>query len=110
MSVPASQKPISVPTRKHKPNPKASSSVVGTGVPGPGRRKGIPNKLTVEVKEMVRQALEKAGGIDYLVSCAKTAPGPFLTLVNKMMPTAIEAEVKGSITYVIETGVPHDDD
>ena len=55
---------------------------------GPGRPKGEPNKITREVKEMILQALEQAGGVDYLVQKAKDprTAGPFLALVGKILP------------------------
>ena len=58
---------------------------------GKGRVKGTPNKVTREVKEMITQALDKAGGVAYLVRCAKdpkTAPA-FLTLVGKVLPLQV---------------------
>lgn len=58
---------------------------------GKGRVKGVPNKVTREVKEMITQALDKAGGVAYLVRCAKdpkTAPA-FLTLVGKVLPLQV---------------------
>lgn len=32
-----------------------------------GRTKGTPNKLTSDVKAMILEALDKAGGVNYLV-------------------------------------------
>ena len=74
-----------------------------------GRTAGTPNKFTGTVKDMVQQALEEAGGVKYLVRCAKKNPTAFLTLVNKMMPTALEANVKSAITYILTTGVPDEE-
>lgn len=72
---------------------------VGDGTPGPGRKKGVPNKITAEVKDMVRQALDKAGGIDYLVKRAndpKTAVA-FLSLVGKIVPLTLQGAGGGPI-------------
>lgn len=55
---------------------------------GKGRTKGVPNKVTAELKDMIRQALENAGGVEYLVARAhdpKTAPA-FLSLLGKILP------------------------
>lgn len=68
--------------------------------PGPGRPKGIPNKLTMEVKEMVRQALEGAGGVEYLKQQAKSNPGPFLALIGKVIPTDIKLEIKNPLMKI----------
>ena len=49
----------------------------------------MQNKLTTEVKEMILQALENAGGVEYLASKAETHPGPFLALVGKVLPLQV---------------------
>ena len=40
---------------------------IGKGKAGPGRPKGIPNKQTTQLKEMILAALDASGGVDYLV-------------------------------------------
>jgi hypothetical protein len=62
---------------------------IGKGQPGPGRPKGIPNKTTTAIKEMVIEALSKAGGVDYLHGQAATNPTAFLTLVGKVLPLQV---------------------
>ena len=65
------------------------------GGPGPGRPKGVPNKMTGEVKQMVLDALQGAGGVEYLIEKAhdpKTA-GAFLTLVGKVIPLQVKNEL-----------------
>ncbi len=57
-----------------------------------GRKKGTPNKITKELKEMVLQALDDVGGVEYLKQCAADNPTAFLTLVGKVLPL----QVKGS--------------
>jgi len=53
------------------------SKVLGPGAKtrppaaGKGRVKGVQNKVTREVKTMVLQALDKAGGVAYLERCAR---------------------------------------
>jgi len=39
---------------------------IGSGIAGPGRPKGIPNKATRQIKDMIIAALDKAGGAEYL--------------------------------------------
>lgn len=72
--------------------------------PSGGSRKGIPNKITRELKEMILAALDEAGGVDYLVRQAKRKnPAPFLALVGKVLPLTIKADVdatvRGSVSY-----------
>ncbi len=75
---------------------------IGKGKPGPGRPKGLANKLTVEVKQMVLEALEGAGGVSYLISKADTHPAAFLALVGKVIPLQVtgklEHEHSGSLS------------
>jgi hypothetical protein len=65
--------------------------------PGPGRPKGVPNKITTEVKQMVLNALESAGGEDYLLKQAKVNPNAFLTLLGKIIPSELHAKLSGAI-------------
>ena len=68
-------------------------------VKGPGRPKGMPNKNTAEIKEMILTALNEAGGAKYLQACAmdpKLAPS-FLTLVGKVLPMQITGADGGTI-------------
>lgn len=62
---------------------------IGKGTPGPGRKKGVPNKNTALIREMVAQALDQAGGVEYLARVAETHPGPFLGLVGKVLPVQL---------------------
>jgi hypothetical protein len=54
--------------------------------PPGGSRKGIPNKLGNDVREMLRTALDQAGGVDYLVAQAHDNPKAFMALVGKLIP------------------------
>lgn len=44
---------------------------IGKGKPGPGRKKGVPNKTTTAAKEAIALAAEGLGGTDRLVAWAK---------------------------------------
>lgn len=59
------------------------------GNAGKGRKKGVPNKITADVKAMVLAALDKAGGIDYLLQQSEKNPTAFLTLVGKVLPLTV---------------------
>ena len=61
---------------------------------GKGRPKGARNKLTRDIREMIRAALDKAGGIAYLVKQAELNPTAFMSLLGKMIPTQIDAPIK----------------
>ena len=63
------------------------------GNAGKGRKPGSKNKYTVAVKTMVEEALNKKGGVDYLVAQADKNPTAFLGLVAKLMPQKIDADL-----------------
>jgi hypothetical protein len=62
------------------------------GKPGPGRPKGAQNKINKELKEMILQALDGAGGVEYLQERAKDprTASAFLTLVGKVLPMTVQ--------------------
>jgi hypothetical protein len=55
-----------------------------------GSRKGIPNKTSKELKDMILGALDDVGGQKYLAQQAKENPGPFMTLVGRVLPKNID--------------------
>ena len=70
--------------------------------PGPGRPKGIPNKNTGAIRDMILEALGEAGGVAYLVDRAndpKTAAA-FLGLVGKVLPLQVTGEGGDAIQVV----------
>lgn len=75
---------------------------------GKGRPKGVPNKLTGKVRAMVEEALDAAGGADYLVMQAYAEPAAFLSLVGKLIPTQIGGDPDGvpiAVTDIVRTVV-----
>lgn len=62
-----------------------------------GRQKGTPNRLTGAVKEMILQALDDVGGVDYLARQAEANPAAFMTLVGKVLPLQLTGEDGGAI-------------
>lgn len=78
------------------PVKKTGSNLPG---PGPGRPKGVPNKTTALVREMVTAALDEAGGVDYLVERARDprTASAFLSLVGKVLPIQLTGAEDGPI-------------
>lgn len=70
-----------------------------------GRKKGTPNKTTALLKDAILLAAELAGGskglVGYLTMQASANPGPFLTLLGKVLPTQISGDPDNPI--VVET-------
>lgn len=56
---------------------------------GRGRPKGGSNKQTIELKDMILGALDKAGGVEYLAKQALESPTAFLSLVGRVLPTQV---------------------
>lgn len=77
---------------------------------GMGRIKGVPNKVTKELKDMIETALNAEarvvdedgnvrvmqGGVEYLIRQRESNPQAFLTLVGKLLPRDINANVNVS--------------
>lgn len=69
-----------------------------------GRTKGVPNKVTTELKEMILQALQNKGGVKYLEEQADKSPTAFLALVGKILPLQLTGN-DGEAIKIISVGV-----
>ena len=74
---------------------------------GPGRPRGSVNKVPAQLKDMILQALDKAGGVDYLVRQSEKTPQAFIGLVGKVLPLQVTGKDgepllgAASVTFVI---------
>jgi hypothetical protein len=68
---------------------------------GKGRKKGVPNKLTADVKAMILAALDKAGGVEYLLAQSKANPNAFLTLVGKVLPLTLSGDPENPVGFTV---------
>lgn len=81
-----------VPKSAKRPQPKG------------GSRKGIPNKINGDLKNMILTALGNAGGAEYLERKAndpRTAAA-FLGLVGKVLPMTIAGDQENPARIVFE--------
>jgi len=62
---------------------------------GPGRPKGIPNKITLSVREAIERAFDNLGGASYLEHVGRTDPRTFCALLSRLLPTKL-ANADGS--------------
>ena len=63
--------------------------------PGPGRPKGIPNKITASAREAFQIAFDGMGGAKALLSWGKDNPDKFYPIYAKLIP--VEVAHTGSI-------------
>jgi hypothetical protein len=84
----------------------------------PGRPKGVPNKTTQLLKDAILKAAEQAGNkvgddgmVSYLEVQATENPGPFMSLLGKVLPMQVTGAGGGPILSVtrIELVSPDDD-
>lgn len=61
-----------------------------------GRKAGTPNALPATLKEMILQALDDAGGVQYLVEQARKNPQGFMQLLGRVLP--LQVKVGGGLT------------
>jgi hypothetical protein len=96
------QAAMAVPSGDEK---KPEKSLVGAaaaaagGAPGPGRPKGVRNKLT-NLRDAVLEAFDTVGGPAYLVQLAQGTQSDraaFVSLVSKVLPTQVQAQVEGGV-------------
>jgi hypothetical protein len=69
-----------------------------TGNAGKGRPKGSVNKTTAILKDAILMAAQRAGGgeedgiVNYLETQARENPGPFLSLLGKVLPMTVAGD------------------
>jgi hypothetical protein len=56
-----------------------------------GRPKGVPNKVTRTLKEMILSSLEKLGGEDYLVALGRENSSAYTSILGKIVPHTLAA-------------------
>jgi hypothetical protein len=60
--------------------------------PSAGRKKGVPNKLTADLKAAILAAFDEVGGAAYLRSVATTDPRTFCMLLGKVLPNQVAGD------------------
>jgi hypothetical protein len=76
---------------------------IGEGKPGPGRPKGVPNKVTTKLKDAILIAAEEAGGdeglVGYLKAQALANPASFLSLMGRVLPLTLGGDPENPIKH-----------
>jgi hypothetical protein len=65
---------------------------------GIGRKKGVPNKTTKIIKEMISGALDELGGQSWLVEQARAEPKAFMQLIGKLLPLQLANDPDAPLT------------
>jgi hypothetical protein len=71
---------------------------------GKGRVKGVPNKTTALLKDAILKAATNAGGgdlVQYLELQARVNPGPFMSLLGKVLPMQLTGDDGKSLTVEV---------
>lgn len=80
---------------------------IGEGKPGPGRPKGSQNRTTALLKDAILKAAQEAGGggddglVTYLQVQASENPGPFLSLLGKVLPMQVAGDADNPVIVEI---------
>ena len=72
-----------------------------------GRPKGVPNKITGDVRQMILNALEAAGGETYLQRQADDNPQAFLSLLGRTLPKDVNLKASGGLHLSISLSNGH---
>lgn len=67
---------------------------IGQGKPGPGRPKGVPNRVTTALKETILAAADAqpGGAIGYLTRQAVENPVAFMGLLGRVLPMQVAGD------------------
>ena len=67
----------------------------------PGRPRGSPNRSTTELKSAILQALDQAGGAEYLERLARDQPDTFVKLLLRLLPS-VPADAGGNEVRLVD--------
>jgi hypothetical protein len=71
-------------------------------LPGAGRKKGTPNRLTREIKGALLDAFNQVGAERWLVRLARKEPRAFAALLSKLLPTQVTGRDGEPIELLVE--------
>lgn len=84
--------------------PEKQSAGIGKGTPGPGRKKGIPNRSTTAAKDAIALAAVGLGGTDRLIAWAQEDPKNeavfWGTIYPKLIPVVLGGDAENPVKLV----------
>lgn len=76
---------------------------IGKGTPGPGRKKGVPNKQTTAAKEAIAAAAQGLGGVDRLIAWAQEDPlnerAFWASIYPKLIPVTLAGDAENPLAF-----------
>ena len=76
---------------------------------GSGRKKGVPNKLTTDVRKAIITAFDMVGGAEYLRTLATTDPKAFCALLGKTVPVQVGGDPDNPVRVTMTVDRPPDE-
>lgn len=80
---------------------------IGKGTPGPGRKKGIPNKATTAAKDAIAMAAEGLGGTSRLIAWAQEDPlnerAFWSSIYPKLIPVTLAGDAANPLQLEVRT-------
>lgn len=67
-----------------------------------GRKRGVPNKMTMAAREIISEAVHRMGGVDQLVKWAKKDPLNERVFWGSIFPKLLPVQVTGANGGAIE--------
>jgi hypothetical protein len=88
--------------KSSRARPVTKTGGIGKGQAGPGRPKGLPNKVTASIKSAISEAFDKLGGVPSLVRWGESNPDDFYALWGRLAPKEVEMSTPAGAALVIK--------
>lgn len=76
----------------------------GGSRPNAGRPRGVPNKISGDLKAMILDALSREGGVEYLQDVAQNDRKAFCSLLSRVLPMTLVGDKDNPVELKITWG------
>jgi hypothetical protein len=97
---------LSKPARRRTSGSFKPRNDPGPGRISPGRTRGSKNLINRTIQELIREALDQVGGSRYVAEVARKRPDVYLSILGRLIPTELKAELDRPVMVVVKTGIP----